>query len=75
MRNDRVLQVIPVLHVAPVAKCFFDLCILVFSSTTIGQLYFITKITTFGLYEYKEGGRAVSSIEIGASLRLIHNVS
>ena len=35
---------------------FFDLCILVFSLTTIGQLYFITKITTFGLYEYKVEG-------------------
>ena len=54
MRNDRVL--IPVLHVAHDAKCFFALCILVFSSTTIGQFYFITKITTFGLYEYKEEG-------------------
>ena len=71
MRNDRVL--IPVLHVAHDAKCFFALCILVFSSTTtcIGQLYFITKITTFGLYEYKEEGRAVGSIEIGALLGLI----
>ena len=54
MRNDRVL--IPVLHVAHDAKCFFGLCILVFSSTTIGQHYFITKITTFGLYEYKVEG-------------------
>ena len=54
MRNDRVL--IPVLHVAHDAKCFFALCILVFSSTTIGKLYFITKITTFGLYEYKVEG-------------------
>ena len=54
MRNDRVL--IPVLHMAPDAKCFFALCILVFSSTTIGQLYFITKITTFELYEYKVEG-------------------
>ena len=54
MRNDRVL--IPVLHVAHDAKCFFAFCILAFSSTTIGQLYFITKITTFGLYEYKVEG-------------------
>ena len=54
MRNDRVL--IPVLHVAHDAKCFFTLCILAFLSTTIGQLYFITKITTFGLYEYKVEG-------------------
>ena len=51
MRNDRVL--IPVLHVAHDAKCFFVSFILAFLSTTIGQLYFITKITTFGLYEYK----------------------
>ena len=54
MCNDRVL--IPVLHVAHDAKCFLALCILVFSSTTIGQLYFIPKITTFGLYVYKLEG-------------------
>ena len=54
MRNDRVL--IPILHVAHDAKCFFALCILAFLSTTIGQLYFITKITTFGLYDYKVEG-------------------
>ena len=46
----------PVLHVAHDAKCFFALCILAFLSITIGQLYFITKITTFGLYEYKVEG-------------------
>ena len=51
MRNDRVL--IPVLHVSHDAKCLIALCILVFSSTAIQQLYFITKIPTFGLYEYK----------------------
>ena len=51
MRDDRVL--IPVLHVAHDAKRFFALFILAFLSTAIGQLYFITKITTFGLYEYK----------------------
>ena len=54
MRNDRVL--IPVLHVEHDAKCCFAFCILAFLSTTIGQLYFITKITTFGLYEYKVKG-------------------
>ena len=54
MRNDRVP--IPVLHVTHDAKCFFALCILSSLSTTIGQLYFITKITTFGLYEYKVEG-------------------
>ena len=54
MRNDRVH--IPVLHVTHDAKCFAALCILVFSSTTIVQLYFITKITTFRLYVYKVEG-------------------
>ena len=54
MRNDRVL--IPVLHVTHDAKCFFAFCILAFLSTTFGQLYFITKIKTFGLYEYKVEG-------------------
>ena len=54
MRNDRVL--IPVLHVAHDAKCFFAFCILAFLTTTIGQLYFIKIITTFGLYEYKVEG-------------------
>ena len=73
MRNDRVL--IPLLHVVHDAKCFFALCMLAFLLTTIAQLYFITKITTFGLYEYKWDGRTVGSIEIGASLRLIHNLS
>ena len=54
MRNDRVLM--PVLHVAHKCLMFFAMCILVFSSTTIGQLYFITKMSPFGLYEYKVEG-------------------
>ena len=54
MLNDRIL--IPVLHVARDAKCFFALCILAFLSATIGQLYFITKIKTVGLYKYKVEG-------------------
>ena len=54
MRNDRVL--IPVLHVAHKCLMFIAMCILVFSSTIIGQLYFITKMPTFGLYEYKVEG-------------------
>ena len=54
MRNDRVL--IPVLHVAHKCEMLIAMCILVFSSTTIGQLYFITKMPTFGLYEYKVEG-------------------
>ena len=48
MRNDRVL--ILVLLEAQSAKCIYVLCILVFSSTTIGQLYFII---LFGFYAYK----------------------
>ena len=54
MCNDRVL--IPVLLVAHDAKCFFALFILVFSSTTVEQLYFTAKKTTFGLYVYKVEG-------------------
>ena len=54
MRNDRVL--LHVLHVAHKCLMFFAMCILVFSSTTIRQLYFITKLPTFGLYEYKVEG-------------------
>ena len=49
MRNDKVL--IRALHVVHNAKYFFALCIRVFSSTTIRQLNFITKMLTFGLYE------------------------
>ena len=71
MRNDRVL--IPVLHVAHNTNCFSPH--LIFSSKTIRQLYFITKMPTFGLYEYKVEGSAVCSIENGASLKLIHNLS
>ena len=63
MRNDRVH--IPVLHVAHAVKCDFALCILVFSSTTIRQINFITKMPTFGLNEYKVEDRAVGSIENG----------
>ena len=43
------------LHLAHDAKCF-DFCILVFPSKTIRQFYFITKMPTFGLYEYKAEG-------------------
>ena len=54
MRNDRVL--LHVLHVAHKCLMFLAMCILIFSSTTIRQLYFITKMPTFGLYEYKVQG-------------------
>ena len=54
MRNNRVLNT----GFARGARhqMFFTLCILVFSSTTIRQLDFITKMPTFGLYEYKVEG-------------------
>ena len=54
MRNDRVL--IPVLHVAHKCLMFFAMCIVAFSLTTIQQLYFLTKMPTFALYEYKVEG-------------------
>ena len=54
MHNDRVL--IAVLHVAQDAKCFSTWCIPIFPSTTIRQLYFITKMPMFGLCEYKVEG-------------------
>ena len=52
MHNDRVL--IPVLHVAHDAKCFFRL---VYTRIFIDN-YRTTyhKMTTFGLYEYKVEG-------------------
>ena len=54
MRNDRVLNT----GFARGTRCkmFFALCILVFSFATLRQLYFITKMPTFGLYEYKVEG-------------------
>ena len=77
MRNDRVL--IPVLHVAHDAKCFrlvyTRIFIVVFSLTTIQQLYFITKMPTFGLYEYKVEGLGCGFNQNGASLTLINNLS
>ena len=54
MRSHGVL--IPVLHMAHTCLMFFALCILVFSSTTIHHLYVITKMPTFGLFEYKVEG-------------------
>ena len=51
MRNNSVLY--RVLHVGHDAKCFSP-C--VYSSTTIGQLYSITKMSTYGSYEFKEEG-------------------
>ena len=74
MSTDRVL--IPFLHVTRDAKCFLPCVYSFFSSKTIRQLYSITKMPTFGLYEYKlEGRPAMGLIKNGASLRLIHNLS
>ena len=73
MRNDRVL--IPVLHVTHKCYMFFAMCVHVVSSTTIGQLYFITKMPTFGLYEYKVEGSGFGFNRKRASLRLIYKLS
>ena len=73
MRNDRVL--IPVLHVAHDAKCFFALCILAFYRQLSDNVILSQKITTFGLYEYKVEGSVRGFNRLGASLRLIHNLS
>ena len=54
MRNDRVL--IPVLHVAHDAKCFSPCEYSYFHRQLLKQFYFITKLPTFGLYEYKVEG-------------------
>ena len=54
MRNDRVP--IPVLHLAHNAKCF-SLCVYSYFHPELSDNpYFITKMPTFGLYEYKVGG-------------------
>ena len=55
MRNDRVL--IPVLHVAHDAKCFFRLVYTrIFIDNYGTTLFYHKKKTTFGLYEYKVEG-------------------
>ena len=51
MRNDRVLM--PVLHVEHDAKCFFALCVHVFSSTTIRQLILFKKCQRLGCMSRK----------------------
>ena len=54
MRNDRVL--IPVLHVAQDAKCFFRLLYTRIFIDNYRTTLFYHKITTFGLYDYKVEG-------------------
>ena len=54
MRYESVLY--QVLHVPHDAKCFPPMCILAPLSTTIRQLYSITKMATYGSYEYEEEG-------------------
>ena len=54
MRNDRVL--ISVLHVAHNAKCFFPCVLSYFHRQLSEKIYFITKLPTFGLYEYEVEG-------------------
>ena len=57
MRYDSVLY--QVSHIAHNAKCFSP-CVY---SHLHGQLYSITKIPTYGSYEYKEEGLAPGLIE------------
>ena len=54
MRNDRVL--IRVLPMAQDAKCFSPCVYWCFHRQLSRQIYFITKMPTFGLYEYKVEG-------------------
>ena len=54
MRNDRVL--ILVLHVAHAAECFSPCVYSYFHRQQFDNSIFITKMATFGLYEYKVEG-------------------
>ena len=72
MRNDRVL--IPVLRVAHDAKCFRLVYTRIYVDNYPTTLLY-PKMPTFGLYECKVEGSGWGSIENGASLRLIQNLS
>ena len=73
MRNDRVL--IPVLHVSHDAKCFSP-CVYSYFHRELSDNFILSlKSQSLGCMSIKSRGRAVGSIENGASLRLIHNLS
>ena len=73
MRNDRVL--IPVLHVAHNAKCFSP-CVYSYYYRQLSNKFILSqqcqRLVCMGI---KLRGRAVGSIENGALLRLIYNLS
>ena len=73
MRNDRVL--ILVLHVALDAKCFLPCVYSYFHRQLSNNFILSQKYQCLGCMSIKWRGRAVGSIENGASLRLIHNLS
>ena len=73
MRNDRVL--IPVLHVAHDAKCFSP-CVYSYLHRQLSDKFILSqKCQRFGCMSIKTRGRAGGSIENGALLRLIYNLS
>ena len=73
MRNDRVL--IPVLHVAHDAKCFLPCVYSYFHRQLSNNFILSPKCQHMGCMSIKLRGRSVFSIEKGASLRLIYNLS
>ena len=73
MRNDRVL--ILVLHVGHDTKCFSP-CVCSYFHRQLSDNFILSqKCQRLGCMSIKKRGRTVGSIENGASLRLIHNLS
>ena len=73
MRNDRVL--IPVLHVTQDAKCFSP-CVYSYFHRQLSDIFILSqKCQRLDCMSIKYRDRAVGSIENGALLRLIHNLS
>ena len=72
MCNDRVL--IQVLHVAHNAKCFSPCVYSYFHPQLSDDFILSQKCQRLGCMSIKKMGRAVGSIQNGASLRLIHNL-
>ena len=73
MRNDRVL--IPVLHETHDANCFSPGVYSYFHRQLSDKFILSQKCQRFRCMSIKKRGRAGGSIENGASLRLIYNLS
>ena len=73
MRNDRVF--IPFLHVAHDAKCFSPSIYSYFHRQLSYTFILSHKYQRLGYMSIKKRGWALGSIENGASLRLIYNLS